>query len=111
MLSGLALWTQTILKNNSLIHDFYNLKVGEMTASDFIKNGIYSGKALAVRLAYKKAFEQLAEKIELKDGVKPLYFILDVLIKNFPEHSSYESAAYRDCNEYFLLLIELIGLI
>jgi len=65
VLSGLALWTQTILKNNSLINDFYNLKVGEMTASDFIKNGIYSGKALAVRLAYKKAFEQLADKIEL----------------------------------------------
>jgi hypothetical protein len=57
ILSGLALWTQTILKNNSLILDFYNLKIGEINAAEFIKNGIYSSKALAVRLAYKKAFE------------------------------------------------------
>jgi len=55
-----------------------------MTAEDFVRNGIYSSKSLAVRMAYKQSFELLSMSFSKKDGPQPLTFILGVLNSNFP---------------------------
>lgn len=81
-----------------------------MTAEDFVRNGIYSSKSLAVRMAYKQSFELLSKSFSKPEGPQPLNFILGVLNSNFPVQSADEakSKQTKDCNEFFALFIELI---
>ena len=81
-----------------------------MTASDFVRNGIYSGKSLAVRIAYKMSFELLCKSFPSSTSLQPLSFILSVFIQNFPEQGADEvkSKQTKDCNEFFSIFIELI---
>ena len=74
-----------------------------MTAVDFVRNGIYSSKSLAVRMAYKQSFELLSKNFPSTDVPQPLNFILGVLNSNFPEYSADEakSKQTKDCNEFF----------
>lgn len=85
IISGLALWTSTILKNPSLFSDFLTWKSDDMTATDFVRNGIYTSKSLAVRMAYKQSFELLSKNYPDSVELQPLSFILGVLNSNFPE--------------------------
>jgi len=110
IISGLALWTSTLLKNPALFSDFLKWESDGMTASDFVRNGIYSGKSLAVRIAYKMSFELLCKSFPSSTSLQPLSFILSVFIQNFPEQGADEvkSKQTKDCNEFFSIFIELI---
>lgn len=103
IISGLALWTSTILKNPTLFSEFLSWKSDGFTAAQFIRNGIYSNKALAVRIAYKMSLEKLSKNVIQADGITLLNFILSVLVENFPEQGDDEvkSKMTKDCNEFF----------
>ena len=62
MVNSLALWQVMLQKDPNLIDEFYQWKDEETDAAGFIHAGIYSFKAEAIRQAFKKTFEQIAEK-------------------------------------------------
>jgi hypothetical protein len=93
IISGLALWTSALLKNPALFSDFLSWEADGITAASFVRNGIYSGKSLAVRIAYKLALELIAKSLSHEEGQQPLSFILSVLISNFPEQGTDEAKA------------------
>ena len=49
--------------------------------------GIYSSKML-VRDAFAMNLELLCEKVKDNKGVKPLFYVIDLLKKNFPDPAS-----------------------
>jgi hypothetical protein len=65
-----------------------------------------------IRQAFKRTFESIAEKITTNQGVKPLFWLLNLLLKSFPTKITSENREKPDktsrSNEFFGLFTKLI---
>jgi len=112
MVSALSLWQALLQKEPQLIGEFYKWKDGEVDADEFIHAGIFSFKAEEIRKAYRRTFEVISERSCAFEVERPLYYLLNLLMRRFPTDITPETRDKPDktsrSNEFFGLFTKLI---
>ena len=93
--SALELWTASVIENQDMIDEFYTWErkhapehdsssISIETSEKIIVTGIYTNKGDLVRNTFKTTLELLCEKVTTNKGKRPLFYIIEVLERHFP---------------------------